>query len=53
MVYSPTQFQKGLSLPAFLERYGTEERCICALFAARWPNLRPSAERSYERRNTK
>jgi transposase-like protein len=37
MVYSPTQFQKGLSLPAFLERYGTEDLCVHALFKARWP----------------
>ena len=37
MVYSPTQFQKGLSLPAFLERYGTEGRCVLALFTAMWP----------------
>lgn len=37
MVYSPTQFQKGLSMPAFLERYGTEDRCVSALFKARWP----------------
>jgi len=36
-VYSPTQFQKGLSLPAFLERYGTEGRCVHALYTARWP----------------
>lgn len=37
MVYSPTQFQKGLSLSAFLEQFGTEERCALALFKARWP----------------
>lgn len=37
MVYSPTQFPKGLPLPAFLERYGTEDRCVRALLASRWP----------------
>ena len=37
MVYGPMQFQKGLSLPAFLEHFGTEERCVRALFQARWP----------------
>lgn len=37
MVYSPTQFQKGLSLSAFLEQFGTEDRCALALFKARWP----------------
>lgn len=31
------QFQKGLSMPAFLERYGTEEKCHAALVASRWP----------------
>jgi ribosomal protein L37AE/L43A len=31
------QFQKGLSLPEFMDRYGTEERCEQALVAARWP----------------
>ena len=31
------QFQKGLSMPAFLASYGTEEQCAAALFAWRWP----------------
>ena len=31
------QFQGGLSLPAFLERFGTETRCETALESARWP----------------
>lgn len=36
MAYTPMQFQKGLSLMQFLERYGTEEKCAQALFRARW-----------------
>jgi hypothetical protein len=31
------QFQAGLSLPAFLERFGTETQCETALEGARWP----------------
>lgn len=36
MSYNPLQFQKGLSLPAFLERFGTDAQCANALFKARW-----------------
>jgi transposase-like protein len=32
------QFQKGLSLPAFLRLYSTEEQCEAALEKARWPD---------------
>ena len=32
------QFQAGLSMPEFLEQYGTEAQCRAALQAARWPN---------------
>ncbi len=32
------QFQGGLSLPAFLKRYGSEAQCEQALQQARWPN---------------
>ena len=32
------QFQKGLSLPEFMERYGTEAQCHAAVVAQRWPN---------------
>ena len=38
MAKNAVQFQKGISLLAFLERYGTEEQCREALFALRWPN---------------
>jgi ribosomal protein L37AE/L43A len=32
------QFQAGLSMPEFFERYGTEDKCRRALQAARWPH---------------
>lgn len=32
------QFQKGLSLGAFLKEYGTEDQCFQALVKLRWPN---------------
>jgi hypothetical protein len=31
------QFQPGLSLPAFLTKFGTDEQCADALEASRWP----------------
>lgn len=31
------QFQRGLSIFSFLERYGTDEQCRAALKTARWP----------------
>jgi len=31
------QFQKGLSMAEFLQRYGTEEQCHAAVVASRWP----------------
>jgi ribosomal protein L37AE/L43A len=37
MAMNQVQFQRGLSMAEFLQRYGSEERCAAALFAARWP----------------
>ena len=38
MAYNPIQFQRGLSLPEFIERFGSEAQCEQALKAARWPD---------------
>lgn len=38
MAINRIQFQKGLSLPTFLQRYGSEAQCVEALIRARWPN---------------
>jgi transposase-like protein len=37
MAMNRVQFQKGLSMPEFFQRYGTEQQCRAALEAARWP----------------
>lgn len=37
MAINWVQFQKGLSLPEFQERYGTEAKAYRALYRARWP----------------
>ena len=37
MARNQVQFQKGLSMSEFLERYGTEEQCHAALVRMRWP----------------
>lgn len=31
------QFQKGLSMAEFMDRYGSEQQCQAALVASRWP----------------
>ena len=36
MAMNRVQFQKGLSLPEFIQRFGTEEQCATALETARW-----------------
>ncbi len=38
MAMNRIQFQKGLSLSAFLEQFGTEAQCEAALEKARWPD---------------
>ena len=38
MAMNRIQFQRGLSMPEFLERYGVESQCAVALEKARWPN---------------
>lgn len=38
MKMNRVQFQPGLSMPEFYERYGTEAKCRAALQAARWPD---------------
>jgi ribosomal protein L37AE/L43A len=37
MGINKVQFQKGLSMAQFMERYGTEEKCHAAVVALRWP----------------
>jgi hypothetical protein len=38
MAKNPVQFQKGLGLHEFLDRYGNEEQCREALYRLRWPS---------------
>ena len=38
MARNMVQFQKGLSLAEFMQRYGTEEQCHDALVEMRWPD---------------
>jgi len=37
MAMNRVQFQHGLSMAEFLDRYGSEDKCEAALIAARWP----------------
>jgi transposase-like protein len=37
MAINQVQFQRGLPMAEFLERYGTEQKCHAALEASRWP----------------
>ncbi|MEY4763480.1 MAG: hypothetical protein RI907_153, partial [Pseudomonadota bacterium] len=38
MTFNTIQFQRGMSLPEFIERFGTEKQCAQAVKAARWPD---------------
>jgi ribosomal protein L37AE/L43A len=38
MAMNRVQFQPGLSMAEFLDRYGSEEKCETALAASRWPD---------------
>jgi len=37
MAMNRVQFQRGLSMAEFLDRYGAEDKCEAALMASRWP----------------
>ena len=37
MGINTVQFQKGLSMVEFMNRYGTQEKCHAAVVAQRWP----------------
>jgi ribosomal protein L37AE/L43A len=37
MAMNRVQFQSGLSMVEFLDRYGSEDKCEAALVASRWP----------------
>ena len=55
MSMNAIQFQRGLSLPQFQARYGTEQQCERALVAERWPQgfqcAHCSCKRSFTTRN--
>ena len=38
MAMNLIQFQHGLSLPSFLQQFGTEVQCEAAFKIARWPH---------------
>jgi transposase-like protein/ribosomal protein L37AE/L43A len=38
MPQNPIQFQHGMSLSEFIDRYGSEEQCEAAVLQARWPD---------------
>ncbi len=37
MAMNQVQFQPGLSMAEFVDRYGSEDRCEAALTVSRWP----------------
>ena len=55
MAINQVQFQSGLSLHEFFERYGSEVQCEAALVASRWPQgwrcARCSCSRSFQTHN--
>lgn len=55
MAINQVQFQAGLCLHEFFERYGTEGQCEAALVASRWPQgwhcARCSCSRSFQTQN--
>ena len=38
MAINQVQFQRGLPMAEFMQRYGTQEQCHAALVASRWPD---------------
>ena len=38
MTFNRIQFQRGMSIPEFLDRFGSEPQCVAAVTAGRWPN---------------
>ena len=38
MARNQVQFQKGISLPEFVDQLGTQGQCHDAFFKWRWPN---------------
>ncbi len=38
MPHNKTQFQEGISLLKFMEKFATEDQCENALFSIRWPD---------------
>ena len=48
MPKSRVQFQKGVSLAEFMERFGSEAQCEQALFEWRWPQGFRCPECGYE-----
>jgi len=38
MKMNRVQFQRGLSMAEFMERYGNDDKCEAALVASRWPS---------------
>ena len=37
MAMNRMQFQRGLAMVEFMDRYGTDEKCTAALVESRWP----------------